>query len=75
LALAEHRRRPFDELAPGELIEDAEGILAVDPRNSRVLRGGGFVYYPVNLRSALRFGSLPSLRDGNVGFRVARTLP
>ena len=43
-------------------------------RNIRVLRGGSWYSKPQNLRSADRGGSDATLRDINVGFRVARTL-
>ncbi len=40
----------------------------------RVLRGGSWLNNPRDLRSALRGRSATALRDGDVGFRVARTL-
>lgn len=40
----------------------------------RVLRGGSWDCYPVNLRSANRGGSQPVDRDLYIGFRVARML-
>jgi len=40
----------------------------------RVLRGGSWNYEPRNLRSALRGWNRIDLRDGDFGFRVARTL-
>ncbi len=36
----------------------------------RVIRGGGWSYYPVGYRSAHRGGDTPSRRNFNVGFRV-----
>ncbi len=39
-----------------------------------VLRGGSWLYEPRNLRSAGRFGSVPSNRDEDYGFRLARLL-
>ncbi len=41
---------------------------------SRVLRGGSWVSNPLNLRAAYRNNNNPSIRDNNLGFRVARTL-
>jgi formylglycine-generating enzyme required for sulfatase activity len=41
----------------------------------RVLRGGSWNNLPDILRSAYRYGNYPSFRSGNVGFRIARTLP
>jgi formylglycine-generating enzyme required for sulfatase activity len=40
----------------------------------RVVRGGSWYYDPPSLRSASRAGPPADLRDGNVGFRIARTL-
>lgn len=41
----------------------------------RVLRGGSWDFTPLNLRSVYRSGEDPTIRDNDVGFRVARTLP
>ncbi|MBS1984750.1 MAG: formylglycine-generating enzyme family protein [Bdellovibrionales bacterium] len=51
---------------------------AVDPPgpakgSSRVLRGGSWNYYPVPLRSALRFCYSPGNRNYGIGFRLVRT--
>jgi formylglycine-generating enzyme required for sulfatase activity len=43
-------------------------------RSLRVLRGGSWIDYPRNLRSAFRDGGHPDNRSNYVGFRVARTL-
>jgi formylglycine-generating enzyme required for sulfatase activity len=43
--------------------------------NRHVVRSGSWYFDAKNLRSASRAGPPPDLRDGNVGFRVARTLP
>ncbi len=40
----------------------------------RVFRGGSWDGYPRDLRAADRGGVHPASRDGNLGFRVARTL-
>src|SRR5262249_29946052 len=40
----------------------------------RVQRGGSWATDWANLRSAFRFQSRPESRNGDVGFRVARTL-
>jgi hypothetical protein len=42
--------------------------------SSRVLRGGSWSYDPDDLRSAIRLGYRPTLRNLNIGFRIARTL-
>ncbi len=39
----------------------------------RVLRGGSWFNYPQHLRAAYRYRYLAGYRDGNCGFRVART--
>ncbi len=41
---------------------------------SRVVRGGSFALNPRGVRVAFRFGDLPSRRNSNLGFRVARSL-
>jgi formylglycine-generating enzyme required for sulfatase activity len=41
----------------------------------RVIRGGSWINYARDLRSAVRFRSSPSHRVHTVGFRLARTLP
>jgi formylglycine-generating enzyme required for sulfatase activity len=40
----------------------------------RVIRGGSWLDYPEDLRSANRVGVTPDVRNDNLGFRVARTL-
>ena len=40
----------------------------------RVVRGGSWGYFPVDPRSAYRYGDLTVDRNYNLGFRVARTL-
>jgi len=42
---------------------------------ARVLRGGGWLNWPSNLRCAFREGLAPGLRDSAGGFRCARSLP
>ena len=42
--------------------------------NSRVLRGGSWVIYPADLRSAIRNWIIPDIRYNIIGFRLARTL-
>jgi formylglycine-generating enzyme required for sulfatase activity len=41
----------------------------------RVFRGGSWYSKPARVRSAGRLGFEPTIRNFNVGFRVARTLP
>lgn len=40
----------------------------------RVVRGGSWLNYPLNLRSAIRSWFIPSFRANFLGFRLARTL-
>ncbi len=42
--------------------------------SGRVLRGGSWIGIPSGLRSAYRYTTTTSLRDGSFGFRVARDL-
>ena len=41
--------------------------------DSRVLRGGSFNYFPLNLRSAYRSSNSPEYRNYLIGFRISRT--
>jgi formylglycine-generating enzyme required for sulfatase activity len=43
--------------------------------DSKVLRGGSWLYYSSLARSTYRFGFDPSIRSDDVGFRLLRTLP
>lgn len=43
--------------------------------SDRVCRGGSWVSYPQDLRSAVRVGISPEDRYDSLGFRLARTLP
>jgi formylglycine-generating enzyme required for sulfatase activity len=53
----------------GSAWESAEEVCPL-----RVLRGGSWYNGPRSLRSANRYGLSPEFRNGNVGFRLARTL-
>jgi formylglycine-generating enzyme required for sulfatase activity len=53
--------------------DDKEDILTINNQNSRVLRGGSFVYPASYVRSAYRNSGVPTLRTGDIGFRPART--
>ncbi len=54
---------------------DGSAWLKTGVPSRRVVRGGSWYYGSNNLRSASRSGPPSVLRDGNVGFRLARTLP
>jgi formylglycine-generating enzyme required for sulfatase activity len=57
-------------------MEDPGGLGHADPTGpasgeARVVRGGGWGFFPWRCRSALRLWSGPVIRSGVVGFRVA----
>ena len=54
---------------------DGSARTSADQSVSRVLRGGGWVNLPQDLRSANPSGLRPGLRNPIFGFRLARTLP
>jgi formylglycine-generating enzyme required for sulfatase activity len=56
---------------PGE--EAEEDIYSTNTQNSRVLRGGSFIYQASLVRSAFRNLYVPALRYNYGGFRPART--
>jgi serine/threonine protein kinase/formylglycine-generating enzyme required for sulfatase activity len=53
--------------------DDKEDILSINNQNSRVLRGGSFIYLASLVRSARRFNNVPTFRNFDFGFRPART--
>ena len=53
--------------------EDIEDKKDITDKLSRVLRGGSFIYPPWDVRSAYRYGNVPTSRSDDVGFRPART--
>src|SRR5262249_22722195 len=53
--------------------EDKEDFLSIELSKNRMLRGGSFFDPASNVRCALRYSSVPSLRNNGVGFRPART--
>ncbi len=74
---APHRRWPaFLHLyrVGDAAIEDKEDDLNVMPTAGRVLRGGSFDVQESYVRSAFRYGDVPTLRNNNLGFRPTRTL-
>ena len=55
-------------------------VVQVNPRGpeggeNRVLRGGSWIFNAGNCRSAYRYGSTPSNRNDNIGFRFAQVDP
>jgi serine/threonine protein kinase/formylglycine-generating enzyme required for sulfatase activity len=59
----------------GGVKEDKEDTLQIVSTNSRVLRGGSFVYQASHVRCAFRDRVVPTYRTFSVGFRPARTFP
>jgi eukaryotic-like serine/threonine-protein kinase len=70
----QERYRNYPAAKGDEVVEDREDVLAVDPAAARVLRGGSFNTQARNVRCADRARNVPSLRNNDVGFRVARTV-
>jgi formylglycine-generating enzyme required for sulfatase activity len=58
----------------GKLIDLSSSAHIYDTTH-RVLRGGAFNMLAIGDRSALRWGTAPSYRYTDLGFRPARTLP
>ena len=52
------------------------GVDPVGPKGGsfRVIRGGGWWFYPCRCRSADRISIVPSFRDSDLGFRVAQSV-
>jgi formylglycine-generating enzyme required for sulfatase activity len=66
--------RPYPVLSPDREADDEDTGGAPSDREGRVVRSGGFPSAPFGVRSAHRSGQPPSVRGGDSGFRVARTL-
>jgi formylglycine-generating enzyme required for sulfatase activity len=67
----------FNEYPAGKgdaVTEDKEDVVVVKSTDSRVLRGGSFNDRASSVRSALRYGDVPTDRHSLAGFRLARTL-
>jgi eukaryotic-like serine/threonine-protein kinase len=64
----------YPESKGREAIEDKESGLAISDSAGRVLRGGSYYTLALNLRSATRNNLVPTLVDGYIGFRPARTI-
>jgi formylglycine-generating enzyme required for sulfatase activity len=60
--------------ASGDIFEDKQQHFHIDDQESRILRCGSFDRKASDVRSATRYISVPTDREFDVGFRVARTL-
>jgi formylglycine-generating enzyme required for sulfatase activity len=69
------RETSYPDANKGECFDDTEEELTVSGDDSRVMRGGSFFYHASLVRSAIRYGRLPSYSNYYLGFRVARTFP
>src|SRR5208283_5346609 len=59
----------------GQASEDVEDInVLIRERSNRVLHGGSFIARAGSVRSAFRYRGFPGFRNGDVGFRPARTI-
>jgi formylglycine-generating enzyme required for sulfatase activity len=70
----QERYKEYPQGRDQEAIEDKEDVLSINSQESRVLRGGSFVYRAWQVRSAIRNSHVPANRWSYVGFRAARTL-
>jgi formylglycine-generating enzyme required for sulfatase activity len=71
-AWCQERYQEYPRFSKG-VIEDKEDINIFNIIESRVLRGGSFVYLASIVRCAYRHSTLPSDRNLSFGFRPART--
>lgn len=55
--------------------KDGGAAQACGKEERRVVRGGSWYYYPVDLRAASRYINNPAVRSGDVGIRLSRTVP
>ncbi|MBN1430924.1 MAG: SUMF1/EgtB/PvdO family nonheme iron enzyme [Anaerolineae bacterium] len=63
-----YRVYPYDAMDGREVGGDIDGT------NARVIRGGSWwTVYPLDLRAATRYGSIPTNVSNHVGFRCARS--
>ncbi len=65
--------RPYPWVQGGRAAEDNGDTSELDNKGTRVIRGGGYVNPPADLRSAHRTAFQPGNAGVNVGFRIART--
>jgi serine/threonine protein kinase/formylglycine-generating enzyme required for sulfatase activity len=67
------RDEAYLPLQRGTFIDSVVIGESVDLKNARIFRSGANTLSPADIRSAARFGDIPSLKSFYLGFRVART--
>jgi serine/threonine protein kinase/formylglycine-generating enzyme required for sulfatase activity len=67
-------RKDYPVAKDGAQKEDSEDTLTIELTASRMMRGGSFVDLASDVRSAFRSDIVPTYRDVNIGFRLARTV-
>jgi formylglycine-generating enzyme required for sulfatase activity len=70
----QERYKPYAQPKEGKALNDIEDFLRINNQENRVLRGGAFDSRAVLVRSALRDGYGPAIRNINVAFRPTWTL-
>jgi formylglycine-generating enzyme required for sulfatase activity len=66
--------REYPRGEPGQVFEDKELELTINPEQERVLCGGCYTDLAKSVYSATRWKTLPNRRADIYGFRVARTI-
>jgi formylglycine-generating enzyme required for sulfatase activity len=69
----QERYKGYPQGQRGQANEDTEDTLPITVQDARVVRGGSFNEPASGVRSALRFGDVPTFRTYVFGFRLART--
>jgi formylglycine-generating enzyme required for sulfatase activity len=67
-----HRKYPLGEL--GKVFEDQEGVLEIDPKLGRAVRGNCYTDQGRSVGCASSWYPVPTYQTNIVGFRVARTM-
>jgi formylglycine-generating enzyme required for sulfatase activity/tRNA A-37 threonylcarbamoyl transferase component Bud32/DNA-directed RNA polymerase subunit RPC12/RpoP len=71
-----HNKYPrYPATGETDAVDDVPDTETVQDSGRRVVRGGSFRAPPWNVRCAVRFSEVPTLRNLDFGFRPARTYP
>jgi formylglycine-generating enzyme required for sulfatase activity len=70
----QERHRDYPAPRDDEVLDDKEDISTLDSTTGRALRGGCFSDRARFVRSADRYGVLPTNKENNLGFRLARSV-